>query len=57
MKSKVNMVGKRSVIKRIGVFVKDYGRYIQIINPMGLRVSIMKSDIIKVVIEKREDKR
>lgn len=34
--------------KKIGVYIKDYGKYIQIMNRYGLRESIMKQDIIKI---------
>lgn len=34
--------------KKLGVFIKDYGRYIQIMNRRGLRESIMKQDIIRI---------
>ena len=39
---------KRKLKKKIGVFLKDYGNYIQIMDNLGLRQSIMKSDIIKI---------
>ncbi len=34
--------------KKLGVFIKNYGRYIQIMNRYGLRESIMKQDIIRI---------
>ena len=34
--------------KKIGVYIKDYGKYIQIMNGYGLRESIMKQDIIRI---------
>lgn len=54
---KINTHGvtSKSIKKRFGVFIKDYGRYIQILNPRGLRVSIMKCDIEKVVIEGKSE--
>ena len=41
---------KGKLIKKTGVFIKDYGEYIQIMNRFGLRESIMKTDIKNIKI-------
>lgn len=42
---------KGEIHTKIGVFIKDYGSYIQILNRFGLRESIMQTDIKKIVVK------
>lgn len=44
----VDVKEDEKIRKKIGVYIKDYGKYIQIMNRYGLRESIMKQDIIKI---------
>ena len=39
---------KGEIKKKMGVFIKDYGNYIQILDKYGIRQSYMKQDIVNI---------
>lgn len=50
-----NNSNKKNVKSKMGIFIRDYGSYIQIYDKYNIRTSIMKQDIVKIERVKNEN--
>ncbi len=46
---------KKNIKRMSGIFIKDYGSYIQIYDKYNIRTSIVKQDIVKIERVKNEN--